>query len=266
MTIVSAAFLLLMVMDPMGNVPFFIAALRHVEPARHRRVVVRELLIALAVMVAFLFVGRFALQVLHISEPALTLAGGVILFLIAIRMVFPSSERSMHEDVKGEPFIVPLAIPYVAGPSLLAAESLLMSKEPDRWPEWLLSLLLAWLVSRRGVVFFERHAAVFGRARADRHRAVDGNDPGRGVDSDDVERAEGGDGGTDAIRHYGVANSCSHDLAVKIASAIRSRRSRSLIPFKADSDSGVGGPIYFRPSRSNIRCWPSTRPSSSITS
>jgi multiple antibiotic resistance protein len=147
MTILSVAFLLLIVMDPMGNVPFFIAALKHVEPARHRRVVTRELLIALAVMVLFLFVGRFALQVLHISEPALTLAGGVILFLIAIRMVFPSSERSMHEEIRGEPFVVPLAIPYVAAPSLLAAESLLMSQDVGRWFEWLTALVLAWLVS-----------------------------------------------------------------------------------------------------------------------
>lgn len=147
MTILSASLLLLMVMDPMGNVPFFIATLKNVDPDRHRRIVVRELVIALAVMVLFLFVGRFGLQALHISEPALTLAGGVILFLIAIRMVFPTSDHSMREGVQGEPFIVPLAIPYVAGPSLLAAESLLMSQQPDRWPEWLAALVLAWLVS-----------------------------------------------------------------------------------------------------------------------
>src|SRR5262245_23864578 len=147
MSVLSAAFLLLMVMDPMGNVPFFITALKHVDPSRHRHVVLRELLIALGVMVLFLFVGRYALQLLHISEHALTLAGGVILFLIAIRMVFPSSEQSMHEDVKGEPFIVPLAIPYVAGPSLLATESLLMSQDAGRWYEWLIALVLAWFVS-----------------------------------------------------------------------------------------------------------------------
>ena len=77
------------------------------------------------------------LELLHISEPALTIAGGVILFLIALRMVFPSPDKSMHEEVDGEPFIVPLAIPYVAGPSTLATEVLLMSREPERWPEWL---------------------------------------------------------------------------------------------------------------------------------
>ena len=147
MSFLSAAVLLFLVMDPMGNVPFFMAALKTVEPARQRRVVVRELLIALGVMVFFLFAGRFLLQVLQISEPALTIAGGVILFLIALRMVFPSTERTMQEVVLGEPFIVPLAIPYVAGPSLLATELLLMSREPNRWPEWLLALVLVWLVS-----------------------------------------------------------------------------------------------------------------------
>src|SRR5262249_6303489 len=132
-------------MDPPGNIPFFLSAMKQVEPGRQTRVLLRELLIAYGVMGLFLFGGQSLLSLLHISEPALTIAGGVILFLIALRMVFPSPERSMHEEIAGEPFIVPLAIPYVAGPSLLAAELLLMSREPDRWPEWLIALSLAWL-------------------------------------------------------------------------------------------------------------------------
>jgi multiple antibiotic resistance protein len=152
MTIVSAAVLLFLVMDPLGNIPFFLTALKHVEPARQRRVVVRELLIALAVLVIFLFAGRYILELLHVSEPALTIAGGVILLLIAVRMIFPSAERPLQEDVSGEPFIVPLAIPYVAGPSALATELLLMSREPGRWPEWLLALVLAW--SATSVIIF----------------------------------------------------------------------------------------------------------------
>jgi MarC family membrane protein len=145
MTIVSAAFLLFLVMDPLGNIPFFLSALTGVEPARQTRVVVRELLIAYGVLVGFLFAGLHLLELLHISEPALTIAGGVILFLIALRMVFPSPERPLQEEVLGEPFIVPLAIPYVAGPSALATETLLMSREPQHWPEWLAALTLAWL-------------------------------------------------------------------------------------------------------------------------
>lgn len=153
MTLVSAALLLFLVMDPLGNIPFFLAALKKVAPERVRWVICRELLIALAVLVAFLFVGRNLLHLLQISEPALTISGGVILLLIALRMIFPSSERSLQEDVSEEPFIVPLAIPYVAGPSALATELLLMSREPDRWPEWLLALALAWLASSV-IIFF----------------------------------------------------------------------------------------------------------------
>jgi MarC family membrane protein len=147
MSLFAAAVLLFLVMDPIGNVPMFITALKHTAPERHLRVVVRELLIALVVMVIFLFAGKGLLQALHISEPALTTAGGVILFLIALRMVFPTPETSLQEEVDGEPFIVPLAIPYVAGPSVLATEILLMSKEPARWPEWLAALVLAWIVT-----------------------------------------------------------------------------------------------------------------------
>lgn len=147
MTLLSAAVLLFLVMDPLGNIPFFLSALKTVEPARQTCVIMRELLIALGVLVLFLFLGQPMLDLLGVSEPALTLSGGVILFLIALRMIFPSTENSLREAVADEPFIVPLAIPYVAGPSTLATELLLVSREPDRWIDWLGALLLAWLVS-----------------------------------------------------------------------------------------------------------------------
>lgn len=147
MTLLSAAVLLFFVMDPLGNVPMFLTALRHVEPRRQRKVIVRELLIALGVLVVFLFAGRGLLALLHVSAPALTTAGGVILLLIALRMIFPAPERSLREDVHEEPFVVPLAIPYTAGPSTLATELLLMSQEPARWPTWLAAVLLAWLAT-----------------------------------------------------------------------------------------------------------------------
>lgn len=163
MTIASAAILFFLVMDPLGNIPFFLSAMMHVEPARRTRVIVRELLVAYVVMVVFLFAGQSLLKLLHISEPALTIAGGVILFLIALRMVFPSAERSMQEDVGGEPLIVPLAIPYVAGPSLLASELLLMSQEPARWQEWLIALSLAWLGSAVIILSASRLSSWLGR-------------------------------------------------------------------------------------------------------
>ena len=147
MTLLSAAVLMFFVMDPLGNVPFFLSALRHVPKARQRRVIARELLIALAVLVFFLFLGQYILDVLHISATALRISGGVVLLLIAMRMIFPTPDKSMREEVIGEPFIVPLAVPYTAGPSALATELLLVSREPERWPVWLGAVLLAWFAT-----------------------------------------------------------------------------------------------------------------------
>lgn len=153
MTLASAIVLLFLVIDPFGNVPFFVAAMKQVDPARRRRVMIRELLIAYVVMVVFLFFGQPLLRVLGISGPALTIAGGVILFLIALRMVFPIRGRNLGEELDGEPFIVPLAIPYVAGPSVLAVEMLLMSDEPKRWAVWLIAISVAWAATSIIVLF-----------------------------------------------------------------------------------------------------------------
>lgn len=145
MTTASAALLLFLVMDPLGNVPLFLSSLKAVAPARQNRIVARELLIAYGILVGFLFAGQYFLRLLHISEPALTIAGGIILFLIALRMVFPSADATLEESIDGEPFVVPLAIPYLAGPSTMATLALMMSREPLRWPEWLAALTVAWL-------------------------------------------------------------------------------------------------------------------------
>ena len=147
MTIFSAAMLLFLVMDPFGNIPLFMTAMSNVEPERHTRVIVRELLIALGVLIVFLFLGQYLLTLLQISGEALNAAGGVVLLLIAIKMVFPRRGGLSEELPDGEPFIVPLAIPYVAGPSAMASVMLIMNREPGRWPEWLIAVLIAWVVS-----------------------------------------------------------------------------------------------------------------------
>jgi MarC family membrane protein len=147
MSLLSAAFLLFLVMDPVGNIPVFVTALKETEPSRRTRVVVRELMIALAVLALFLFFGRTLLDILKITEPSLTVAGGIILFLIAVRMIFSISEGMLGRQPGGEPFIVPLAIPLVAGPSAMTTVLLLATREPIRWPEWLLALVLAWSAS-----------------------------------------------------------------------------------------------------------------------
>jgi multiple antibiotic resistance protein len=147
MSLFSAAALLFFVMDPLGNVPLFLSALRHVDPARVRPIILRELLIALAILVVFLFIGGFILELLQVSPAALTAGGGVILLLIALRMIFPTSDRLGREELREEPFVVPLAIPYTAGPGMLATELLFMQREPHRWPVWLGAVVLAWLAS-----------------------------------------------------------------------------------------------------------------------
>jgi len=152
MTILSASLLLFLVMDPFGNIPFFISALKNVDPKRYKRIVLRELFIALAILLIFLFFGHYILKFLGISEPSLTISGGIILFLIAIKMIFPSGNGLHGEEVEGEPFIVPLAIPYVAGPSAMASILLLTGREPDRLPEWLIAVLVTWFVA--GLIIF----------------------------------------------------------------------------------------------------------------
>ena len=160
MTILSAALLLFLVMDPLGNIPLFMTTLKKVDPARQRKVVIRELIIALFVLVGFLFLGQYLLQALHLSQTALTTAGGIILLIIAIKMIFPATNASLQEDVEGEPFIVPLAIPYVAGPSAMATALLMMSNEPSRWAEWLVAVLIAWFVSAL-IIYFSSYFVRF---------------------------------------------------------------------------------------------------------
>jgi len=144
MTILSAATLLFLILDPLGNIPVFLSLLRRLPPARQRLVLARELMIALAVLMLFLWGGQYALEVMHLRQESVAIAGGIVLFLIGLRMIFPPPEGLMGEIPDGEPFIVPMAIPLVAGPSGMAAVLLMGSNEPHRLGEWSLALLLAW--------------------------------------------------------------------------------------------------------------------------
>ncbi|HEX7342154.1 MAG TPA: YhgN family NAAT transporter [Rhodanobacteraceae bacterium] len=149
MTTLSAGILLFLVMDPMGNIPFFLSLLKDVPPKRRRFVMVRELLIALGVLLAFLICGKYILQLLQLKQESVSIAGGIVLFLIAIRMVFPPADGGgiFGKTAGGEPFIVPLAIPGVAGPSAMAALLLFTTAQPGRILEWGVALVLAWLAT-----------------------------------------------------------------------------------------------------------------------
>lgn len=144
MTILSAALLLFLILDPLGNIPIFLSILKPLPRRRQRLVVARELLIALVVLMLFLWGGQHFLNAMHLRQESVQIAGAIVLFLIGLRMVFPHPDGVVGEVPGGEPFIVPLAIPLVAGPSGMAAVMLMGSSEPQRVGDWSLALLIAW--------------------------------------------------------------------------------------------------------------------------
>ena len=149
MTTLSAGITLFLIMDPLGNIPFFLSLLKDVPPKRRRLVLIRELLIALGVLLVFLFGGQHILKLLQLKPDSISIAGGIVLFLIGIRMVFPPADGGgiFGKPGEGEPFIVPMAIPGVAGPSAMAALLLLTNTQPGRTADWVTALMLAWLAT-----------------------------------------------------------------------------------------------------------------------
>lgn len=143
-TLIAAAVLLFLILDPLGNIPVFLSLLKPVPEARRRIVLARELVIALGVLFLFLFAGRYILEFINLRQESVSIAGGIILFLIGLKMIFPAPEGIFGDTPEGEPFIVPMAVPLVAGPSGMAAVMLMGSKEPDRLMDWSLALLIAW--------------------------------------------------------------------------------------------------------------------------
>jgi multiple antibiotic resistance protein len=138
---------LFLIMDPLGNIPIFLSVLKDVAPARRRVILIREVVIAYVVLLAFLFLGRYVLQILHLDPETISIAGGIVLFLIALRMIFPAPGGLHADTLEGEPFVVPLAIPLIAGPSTLAALLLLQRSEPDATWELLLAVTIAWVLT-----------------------------------------------------------------------------------------------------------------------
>lgn len=146
-TFVSSVFLLTLVMDPLGNIPMFISALKEVPAERRHAVLARELVIALGIMLFFLLFGKYIVSLLAIDPTAMAVAGGIVLFLIALQMIFPSQNSHFGDSPDGEPFIVPLAIPLVAGPSALSMVLLFPMQQPGK-PGLLVGVVVtAWLVN-----------------------------------------------------------------------------------------------------------------------
>ena len=143
----SAVVTLFLVMDPLGNVPLFLSVLKTVPPERRRFVLRREIVIAYIVLLLFLLAGNSLLQVLGLEQEAVSIAGGIVLFLIALRMIFPGEGVVSDASLEGEPFVVPLAIPLIAGPSTLATLLLLERAAQSSTVSLLVAVTIAWALS-----------------------------------------------------------------------------------------------------------------------
>lgn len=151
-------------MDPLGNVPLFLSLLSQVDVKRRITIILRESLFAFLILTVFLFGGDDILEGLHITEQALGIAGGIILFLIAIKMIFPpENNNNKPERAIGEPFIVPLAIPLIAGPSAMTTVILFASQEPEHTGKWFIALALASTISTLTLLFADQLRKLLGQ-------------------------------------------------------------------------------------------------------
>ena len=144
--IIAVAATLFFIMDPLGNIPTFQAILKNFETKQRVKIILRELIFALVILLVFLVAGTYILGFLGLTQPSLNIAGGILLFIIAIKMVFPSGENFKDKQYD-DPYIVPLAIPLIAGPSTIAVLLLLSSSQPNRIFEWIIALLIAWILA-----------------------------------------------------------------------------------------------------------------------
>ena len=158
----SALLLMFLMADPLGNIPLFIAALKQVPARRRTFIILRECAIAELVLAVFAFVGKPFLDALGLSQAALSIGGGLIVLLMAIRMVFPSKEGVFGESPSGEPFIVPLAVPALAGPSTLATVLVLVGSGPGRIVEWLSVVVITMFLSAVILIFADRIQQIVG--------------------------------------------------------------------------------------------------------
>lgn len=140
---------LILVLDPFGNLPMISSILTDYSPKEQRRILIREKFIALAILALFLFIGEPLLDFLALDQSTLKISGGVILFLIALGMLFPSKSvlSGPNDETSEEPFIVPIAIPLVAGPSSLAFVMLLAKQYEGHLMTALGSVVAAWACS-----------------------------------------------------------------------------------------------------------------------
>ena len=146
--IFHTSFLFWIVLDPLGNIPIFVSLLKRFNVKRQRKIIWREMIIALGFMLIFFFFGRGFFQVLRVQQCSLQITGGILLFMIGVKMLFarPSyeSESKIVAEAQ-EPLIVPLAVPAVAGPGILA--TIVLYSGNVTYNQWAVfaSILIAWI-------------------------------------------------------------------------------------------------------------------------
>jgi MarC family membrane protein len=144
----AAVLLLLLVLDPFGSLPVYLATLSAVAQERRLYLAIRESVIAFVILLLFMLSGQQFLTLMHLTERSLAVSGGVILFIIAIRMVFGEASGGLADTkISHEPFIVPLAVPMLAGPSAMATVLMMASTEQDNLITWILALAIAVAIS-----------------------------------------------------------------------------------------------------------------------
>ena len=146
MTLFGIVLVLVLIMDPLGNLPTFLSLVKEIDPQKLKWIILREMVIALAIMLGFNYLGEYMFNFLDISETTVRITSGVILFLIAIKILFTAPDSVRANLPKGEPFVFPLAVPLIAGPALLATIMLFAHLEPIQ-SVMLIAILIAWLIA-----------------------------------------------------------------------------------------------------------------------
>lgn len=154
-------FLFWVVMDSLGTLPIFVSLLKHFEPAKQRKIIIREMLIALAIMIIFLFFGQGFFHMLRISHASLEISGGIIIFMLAIKMIFSAPGVEKKVRVPKDPLIVPLAVPSIAGPGILATMTLYGGGIANNISV-LIAIIIAWLLSLPLLLFSPAITKFFG--------------------------------------------------------------------------------------------------------
>jgi multiple antibiotic resistance protein len=153
-SIISTAILIVFVLDPFGNVPLLLSILKKATQTQRYKIILRESLIGFCILMVFFFFGQNFLNIFHLQTEAITIAGGIIFFIISLKMIFPNSHGdSIFATDELDPLVVPIAMPMIAGPGALATIMVLVQTNQSHLGALFVSMSLAWLISALILLF-----------------------------------------------------------------------------------------------------------------